>query len=86
MLIENRFTCNLGTVMAVTSTDAAGVLTGVASGVVSGPAMSIVGSAAVLVEGLPMTRQLDPVGSNGISANCVGLTAAPSQAIVVAMR
>ncbi len=69
-----------------TQGDEAGVGGGVASGMFGGPVSRSQSSMKVNVEGSPVVRNLDMIGSNGPSPNApVGNQLAPSQTIVICM-
>ena len=69
-----------------TNGDEAGVNGGVASGMFGGPCGRTQSSMKVKVEGTPLVRNLDIIGSNGSSPNApVGNQLAPSQVKVVCL-
>ncbi|MFK7985623.1 MAG: DUF4150 domain-containing protein [Sandaracinaceae bacterium] len=83
--ISNKYVCTTGCSIGSTSTDEAGTSGGVVSGSNSDEAAPIMGSLKVFAEGNPVVRFLDPVQSNGSSANSVGACISPSQTLVWAL-
>ncbi len=72
---------NLGTTVAMTNGDNAGVSMGVASGTVMGPSRHITGCNTVLFMGMPATRMTSSTLQN--STNISGVRIAPSQTLVM---
>ena len=83
--IQNKYVCTTDTSISSTSTDEAGSSGGVVSGSNSDEAAPMMGSLKVYAEGNPVVRFLDPVLSNGSSANSVGACISPSQTLVFAL-
>lgn len=77
---------NLATTTPTTLGDTTGTLGGVASGMFIGPARNVTCSTSLFYGTSPATRMLDVTGQNGVSANAVGATLAPSQIKVLALR
>ncbi|WP_299009846.1 PAAR-like domain-containing protein [uncultured Shewanella sp.] len=77
---------NMGSVIPLSSGDNAGAAGGVASGMMMGPTTGKMGSASVIIEGLPGTRLTGLTGQNGMSPNCPGVTLVPSQVTVMYMK
>jgi len=83
--IENKDTCTTDTEISSTSTDEAGTSGGVISGDNGDVAAPLIGSMKVYIEGSAAVRFLDPVQSNGDSANSYGACISPSQTLVAAL-
>ncbi|WP_210207881.1 DUF4150 domain-containing protein [Bosea caraganae] len=79
-------THNVMTVTPLSNGDNPGVAMGVASGMVMGPATAAMGSTNVLIGGPPVAKLAMPAKQNGLSPNTVGMTIAPSQIKVMALR
>lgn len=83
--IDNKYVCTTDTSIGSTSGDSGGVSGGVISGEFGGACAPQSGSLKVNIEGSAAVRFLDPVGSNGDSANAYGSAISPSQTRVIAM-
>ncbi|HHH27338.1 MAG TPA: DUF4150 domain-containing protein [Polyangiaceae bacterium] len=83
--IENKEVCTTDTEISSTSSDEAGSSGGLVSGQSSDVAAPLVGSMKVYAEGNAVVRFLDPVQSNGDSANSYGACISPSQTLVMAL-
>jgi len=83
--IRNKNVCTTDCSISSTSTDEAGTSGGVISGSNSDEAAPLTGSMKVYAEGNPVVRFLDPVQSNGSSANSYGACISPSQTLVLCM-
>lgn len=83
--ILNKFVCTVKSKISTTSTDEPGTAGGVVSGRNSDVATPVMGSKKVYAEGSPVVRFLDPMKSNGSSANTMGACIAPSQQLVWAL-
>ena len=81
--IDNKAVCTTNTEISSTSSDEAGTSGGVISGDNSELCVWESGSSVVNVEGDEAVRFLDPVASNGDSANAYGAQIAPSQTVVI---
>jgi len=82
--IKNKEVLHLKSKITRTAGDEPGTLKGVVSGTVSDQATYKKGSAKVSVEGNPIVRHLDPVGTNGTNANMPGaMQQSPSQTLVI---
>jgi hypothetical protein len=76
-------THHLGTTIALSNGDNAGIATGVASGTVMGPVRHVTGSFSVLVGGMPVTKLTSMSIQN--STNCPGMRIVPSQPTVLSL-
>ncbi|MCB9596243.1 MAG: DUF4150 domain-containing protein [Sandaracinaceae bacterium] len=84
--IQSKTVLTIKTKVMRTQGDEAGVGGGVASGTFGGPCGRTQSSVKVAVEGSPIVRCLDMVGSNGVSPNVpVGVQVAPSQTLVIVL-
>lgn len=83
--INNKYACTTDTEIGSTSGDSAGVSGGVISSQNGDVCAPLSGSAVVNIEGSAAVRFLDPVASNGDSANAYGSTISPSQTRVMAL-
>ncbi len=83
--IKNKYVCTTECSMSSTSTDEAGSSGGVISGSNSDEASPLMGSMKVYAEGNAVVRFLDPVQSNGSSANSYGACISPSQTLVMCL-
>ena len=81
--IANKECCTTNSEIGSTSTDEAGSSGGVISGQNSDICVWENGSSTVNLEGDAAVRFLDPVASNGDSANAYGAQIAPSQTTVI---
>lgn len=77
--ISNKYVCSDASEIGSTNTDEAGTSGGVISGGNSDLCVWESGSSKVNVEGDAIVRFLDPVASNGDSANAYGAQISPSQ-------
>ncbi|MBX3271622.1 MAG: DUF4150 domain-containing protein [Sandaracinaceae bacterium] len=80
--ISNKYVCTVESEIGSTSTDEGGTSGGVISGQNSDLCVWENGSSKVNVEGDAIARFLDPVASNGDSANAYGAQISPSQTTV----
>ena len=86
MKILNKQVLTAKTKVPKTNGDEAGVNGGVTSGMFGGPCSRTQSSLKVYVEGAPLVRNLDLIGSNGVSPNApVGNQVAPSQTKVLCL-
>lgn len=77
--IRNKYVCTTASEIGTTNGDEAGTSGGVISGQNGDVCVWENGSSKVNVEGDAIVRQLDPVASNGDSANAYGAQLSPSQ-------
>ena len=80
--ISNKYVCSTDSEIGSTNGDEAGTSGGVISGQNGDVCVWENGSSVVNVEGDAIVRFLDPVASNGDSANAYGAQIAPSQTTV----
>jgi hypothetical protein len=81
--IMNQPVLHAMSVIASSNGDEAGANGGVTSGMIKGPVKFTMGSAIVMVEGLPVAAMLKPTGHNGANANAPsGSQVVPSQLTV----
>ena len=83
--INNKYVCTTDTEIGSTSGDSGGVTGGVISGDFGEVCAPLSGSLKVYIEGSAAVRFLDPVGSNGDSANSYGACISPGQTRVMAL-